>query len=128
MAEAAVDAGSPLAVYAANPWAPFGNVDEILEGRTHAADVSVFAFAGETESVAFNVANFSDKPVLVRIEPCSLISQKDSSSILAQKVLKLHEVIDVPTEELDKSSDALPLLGQGHTMMIPPVESAPAVD
>ncbi len=119
MAEAAIDAGTTLAVYAANPWAPFGNSDEIIEGRTDAPNVSVYAFAGETESAAFNLANFSDKPIFVRIEPDGFISAKDSSTILASKVMTLHQVIDVPTEMLDNSGDALPLLGQGQTLLIP---------
>ncbi len=119
MTEAAINAGTSLAVYAANPWAPFGNCDEIIEGRTDVPNVSIYAFAGETESAAFNLANFSDKPIFIRIEPDAFISEKDSSSILASKAMTLHEVIDVPTEMLDKSGDALPLLGQGQTLMIP---------
>jgi outer membrane protein assembly factor BamB len=119
MVEAAVDAGSPLAIYSANPWAPFGGTDEIAEGRLGTADATVHAFSGEIESAAFNLANYSDAPLFVRIEPGVLISEKDSSSVLAQNVFELHELIDVPTQSLDMSGDALPLLGQAQTMIIP---------
>lgn len=119
MVNAAVDAGSALTVYSTNPWAPFGDRDEIVEGRTAAADLSIFALAGETESAALNVANYSDKPIVVRIEPDPLFSEKDSSYVPAHNVLQFHELLNVPTQSLDMSGDALPLLGQAQTIMVP---------
>ena len=113
------DTENSFSVYSANPWAPFGGVDEITENRLQKAEVSIEAFFGETESAAINIANFASKSITLRIEPLTLISEKDSSEILAKNVFELHEVLNVPTQSLDYSADALPLLNQAQTMLIP---------
>ena len=96
MTRAALDAGNALAVYAANPWAPFGGADEIAEGRTNPAALAVEAFAGETESAAVNLANFSGRAVVVRVEPQDLLA-RDSTTVSFRQALQFHEVLDVPT-------------------------------
>ena len=116
---AAIKAGASLAVFAANPWAPFGGMEEIVEGRMASPDFNIEAFGGEVESAALNLVNFSSRPLNVRIEIDPILCQKDSSVVPARNVISLHEVLDVPTQELDLSADALPRLGQANTMIIP---------
>ena len=106
-------------VYSANPWAPFGGVDEIMENRFPKAKVSIEAFMGETESAAINIANFLSKSITLRIQPLALISEKDSTEVLAKNIFEFHEVLNIPTQKLDYSADALPLLNQAQTMLIP---------
>jgi len=118
MTRAAVEAGSVLAAYAANPWAPFGGVDEIVEGRTNPPNLVIEAFAGETESAAVNLANFSGQAVVVRVEPQDLLAT-DSTTVPFRQALEFHEVVDVPTHSLDLSADALPRLGQARTIVLP---------
>lgn len=113
------NAENGFAVYSANPWVPFGGVDEIIENRLQKAKVSIEAFMGETESAAINIANFASKSITLRIEPLTLISEKDSTEVLAKNVFELHEVLNIPTQSLDYSADALPLLNQAQTMLIP---------
>ena len=113
------DAGNSFSVYSANPWAPFGGVDEIIENRLQKAEVLIEAFMGETESAAINIANFASKSITLRIEPFTLISEKDSTEVLAKNDFELHEVLNIPTQSLDYSADALPLLNQAQTMIIP---------
>lgn len=119
MTKAGQNAKNDFAVYSANPWAPFGGADEIMENRFQKANVSIEAFMGETESAALNIVNFGNKPVTFRIEALTLISEKDSSEVLAKDVFELHEVLNIPTQKLDYSADALPLLNQAQTMLIP---------
>jgi len=118
MTDAAVEATSALAAYAANPWAPFGGVDEIVEGRTRPADLRVEAFAGEIESAAVNLANFSGRAVVVLVQPEDLLDT-DSTRVPFRQALEFHEALNVPTHSLDLSADALPKLGQARTVMIP---------
>ncbi|RLD55464.1 MAG: hypothetical protein DRJ05_12905 [Bacteroidetes bacterium] len=113
------NAENGFAVYSANPWVPFGGVDEIMENRLQKAKVSIEAFMGETESAAINIANFMSKSITLRIEALTLISEKDSTEVLAKNVFELHEVLNVPTQAMDYSADALPLLNQAQTMLIP---------
>ncbi|NOR75476.1 MAG: PQQ-binding-like beta-propeller repeat protein, partial [Draconibacterium sp.] len=113
------NAENGFAVYSANPWAPFGGVEEIMENRLRKAKVSIEAFMGETESAAINIANFASKSTTLRIEPLILISEKDSTEVLAKNVFEFHEVLNVPTQAMDYSADALPLLNQAQTMIIP---------
>lgn len=108
---------SELVAYAANPWAPFGGVWEIMERRTPAAEISIAAFSGEVESAAINLANFSDQTLMLRVEPENLVSGEQS--LPATGVLNFHEVIDVPTQMSDFSADALPELGQAQTILLP---------
>jgi hypothetical protein len=108
---------SVLVAYAANPWAPFGGSDELMEGRTSSAAISISAFAGEMEAAALNVANFGDQPLMIRVEPQYL---KSGDRILAAtEILHFHEVVDVPTQMADLSADALPELGPAQTLMLP---------
>ena len=115
----AVKANSVLAVYGANPWAPFGGMIEIVEDRILPADVTVKAFGGEIEAAALNLANYGSKALTVRVEPGDIVSQMDSTTVPAKTVLTFREVLDVPTEALDLSADALPELGQAQTMILP---------
>ena len=110
---------SGFGAYSANPWAPFGGLDEITENRLQKGEVSVEAFKGESESAAINIANFLGKSQTLRIEPLTLISEKDSSQVLAREVYELHEVLNVPTQSTDFAADALPLLNQAQTILIP---------
>jgi len=120
MTDASVKAGTSLAVYAANPWAPFGGTDEIMEGRQSPAKLTLECFTSETESAALNIANFSSQAKRVRIELEPIHSLADSNVVIpARNVFSLHEVVAVPTEALDYSADALPSIGQAQTLLIP---------
>jgi len=120
MTNAAVKAAGVLAVYHTNPWSPFAGRDEIVENRMLEPDLSIEAFSGEKEHAALNLANFSGRPLTVRIEPEPLVCMADSSKQEFRKVLTMHEVLNVPSQSLDLSADALPLLGQARTLIIPP--------
>jgi outer membrane protein assembly factor BamB len=117
---AAADGGSRLVAYAANPWAPFGGVDEIAEGRTPPPQLTVEAFGGETETAAFNLANYSDRPVTVRIEPAPLVNSDSSATLSFREALSFHEVVDVPTHSLDLAADALPRMNGARTLTLAP--------
>lgn len=114
---AASKAGVVVVVCAANPWAPFGGMDEITEGRTGPAAIEVEAFAGETESAALNIFNFSNLPRTFRVEPSPLTS--DDKSVFALDAMSLHEAVAVPTEMRDFSEDAVPLLNSGNLIQVP---------
>lgn len=119
-ARAAAKAGSTLAIYGANPWAPFGGMEEIAEGRTQPAAPALECFGNEIESAALNIANFSGQAMTVLISMDPLRSAADSNRILAPAgVFSFHEVLNVPTETLDYSADALPFIGQARTLVIP---------
>ena len=120
LTRAAAEAGNRLAAYGANPWAPFGGTEELVEGRTPPPQLTVEAFGGEKESAAFNVANYSDHTVTVRVEPDNL--RRGDSVVSFRRVLDFHEVVAVPTHSLDMSADALPEIGQGRTIVIAPWE------
>lgn len=111
----------PLQLAAANPWAPFGGLDEVIEERMDEARVEVTAFAGETESAAVNVMNWAAKSMTVRVEidDFSLMGEEEKTHRRGLDVITLHEVVDVPTQTLDKSADALPLMNQGQTYTLP---------
>ncbi|NIA12952.1 MAG: PQQ-binding-like beta-propeller repeat protein [Nitrospiraceae bacterium] len=128
IARQAVKEDKALAIYAANPWAPFGGMDEVIEGRTPAAVVAneagavaeVEAFQGEIESTAVNVFNFGAKTLTLRVTLDNLVCQETNATKPAENVVTLREVVAVPTQRMDKSADALPRLGQGHTLVAPP--------
>ncbi|MBC8184509.1 DUF4091 domain-containing protein [candidate division KSB1 bacterium] len=122
LAKAAAKAGTILAVSGANPWAPFGGINEFIEDRTFSPGLNIEAFGGETESAALNLMNFSSRPLIIRVEPEPIYSELDSSFVQANKVFSFHEVLQVPTQAMDYpySADALPLLGQAGTIIIPP--------
>lgn len=116
-AEEAAAVGSTIRVCAANPWAPFGGFGELAEGRFSASELSIEAFGGETESAAMNVFNLSSVPRAFRIE-LDALKQGDQTARAAD-ALTLSEVIDVPTEMRDLSSDALPQLNPANILQIP---------
>ena len=117
---AAVDSGSALVVSVANPWAPFGGLDEIVEGRLAQPRAVVEAFGGETEAAAFNVFNFSSTPKTVRVTLDDFVSGVDAAVTLpASQVVSLHEAVSVPTQKSDLSADALPRLNEAQTMVVP---------
>ncbi|MCC6694378.1 MAG: PQQ-binding-like beta-propeller repeat protein [Candidatus Hydrogenedentes bacterium] len=114
-----------LLICAANPWAPFGGLDEAAEGRTPPAQLTVEAFDGEIECAALNLFNFGGKARTLRVElgPISestAASPDKAAPVGASEVVSLHEVIEVPTLVLEyPSSDALPLLNQAMTITVP---------
>lgn len=122
LAEQAVDEDKIIVAYVANPWAPFGGVNEIIEGRTPEAKITVEAFQGEFESAALNLFNFSGNTRTLRIEFDELSGPPDAVSIATEDVFTLCETIDVPTQDADLSADALPELNTGNLIVIPPWE------
>ncbi len=109
-----------IAVYAANPWAPFGGIDEIIEGRTLEPKTKIEAFQGEYESAAFNIYNFSGTPRIMRVEYDKLDAPIDTTiSFSIGDIITLHETIEVPTQDADLSADALPELNGGNLLIIP---------
>ncbi len=119
LAKQAVDENKIIVAYAANPWAPFGGVDEIIEGRTPEAKITIEAFQGEFESSALNVFNFSGDARTMRVEIEKLTGPTDAASISTDEVFTLCETIDVPTQDADLSADALPELNGGNLLVIP---------
>lgn len=119
LAKQAVDENKIVAVYAANPWAPFGGVDEIIEGRTPEAKIVVEAFQGEFESAALNVFNFSGSARTLRVELGEFSGPTDAASISTDEIFTLCETIDVPTQDADLSADALPELNGGNLLVVP---------
>ena len=105
--------------FAANPWAPFGGVDELLEDRVSDPKVFVGAFRGETESAAVNIANFAGKTLTFRVEASKLVNREDSTEVKPWGVIEFHEVVDVPTQFMDYSADALPLLNNAQLLSVP---------
>ncbi len=116
-ASAKKDAG--VFVSAANPWAPFGGMDEVVEGRIARPDLTVEAFHGEVEAAALNVFNPGSRPMTFRLELGPLTKTKDKRSMAAREVVVVREVVDVPTLTMDFSGDALPRLNQGQTVLVP---------
>ncbi len=111
----------PLQLAAANPWAPFGGLEEAVEGRMERRRVEVEAFQGETESAAVNLINWDAKSRTTRIEidDFKLSGEEEKTARRAETFITLHEVIDVPTQTLDTSADALPVMNQGHVLTLP---------
>ena len=108
-----------LLACAANPWAPFGGVDEAAEGRISSPNMVVEAFYGEVEAAALNVFNANGRSMTLRVELPPITKTKDKTSIPAGDVVAVREVVDVPTLTLDLSGDALPSLNQGRTVVVP---------
>ena len=111
--------GRRLLAIPANPWAPFGGTDELLEGRVGIADAGVEAFSGEIESAAFNLFNLGDTPVYARLEN-PVLTGSDGKAQPAGDAVIVREAVPVPTEAGDTSADALPELNQGSVVVIPP--------
>jgi hypothetical protein len=111
----------PIQLAAANPWAPFGGTDEVLEGRATGKELRVEAFQGETEDTALNAFNWAAEVQTVRVELDDILREgADAATGLPwHKVVTLHEVIAVPAQTLDKSADALPVMNQGQVLTLP---------
>jgi hypothetical protein len=109
--------GGTVMLCAANPWAPFGHLDELAEGRTGSGDLSVLAFGGEKETAALNVFNMSSRPRTFRVEVAPL--SQAGRSLRANDIVMLFEVIDVPTERSDLVADALNPLGSANLLQVP---------
>jgi outer membrane protein assembly factor BamB len=111
----------PLQLAASNPWAPFGGLNEVLEGRMGESRVEVSAFAGETESAAVGIVNWAPHSLATRVELDDFVlsGEEEKSAQRGLAVVTLHEVIDVPTQTLDKSADALPTMNQGQVLTLP---------
>ncbi|MBI2423018.1 MAG: PQQ-binding-like beta-propeller repeat protein [Candidatus Hydrogenedentes bacterium] len=114
-----------LLLCAANPWAPFGGLQEAAEGRTPPPDLGVEAFRGEVEGAALNIFNFGNTARTLRVEldpvaPTQAAPTDTAAQVKSKDVITLHEAIEVPTLLLDDpSSDALPLLNQAMTITVP---------
>ena len=108
---------SVLMACAANPWANFGGMDELDEGRVAPPDMHVKAFAGEIESAALNLFNLGPEPLTVRVDMAPL-SGPDGAKAPAKAVI-LREAVATRTEMGDLSADALPRLNQGYTLVLP---------
>lgn len=110
----------PLAVHAANPWAPFGGVDELVEGRKGACALDVDAFAGSVESAALNLYNFASQTRTLRVEISDFRhADEHEKTVAARELVALHEVLETPTQMLDMAPDALPALNQAQTIAVP---------
>ena len=117
LAEAAAAAGSTVKICAANPWSPFGRLDELAERWATPSDLSVFLFGRETESAALNVFNLSSQPRTFRVELGALT--QGAKTLLARDAVTAFEVLDVPTERCDLEADALSPLGAASVIQVP---------
>lgn len=108
-------------VSAANPWAPFGGMAEIGEGRVRPPDVHIKAFRHEHESGAVNVFNFGRDPMVFRVEMSDLrsVADSDPATVPARSVVTMREAIETPTQQGDMSADAISLLNQGEVLIVP---------
>ncbi|NLN93227.1 MAG: PQQ-binding-like beta-propeller repeat protein [Candidatus Hydrogenedens sp.] len=114
--------GGTILAAAANPWAPFGGMDEIREGRTENRSLSIEAFPGEHESAAFNFFNMSGDTRIFRVTLSDLVqgdSVEESSAYIT-----LHEAVPVPTEMINYSVDALPELNNASLLQVAPWSAA----
>jgi len=119
IAEQAVATDNILAAYTANPWAPFGGINEIIENRTTKEKILVEAFQGEFESAAVNIFNFSGSSRTLRVIVNDISGPQEKDSAPKDEVIILRETINVPTQDGDLSADALPELNSGNLMVIP---------
>ena len=117
LAEDAVAEGGTTVVRAANPWSPFGGIDDLEKNREALKELTVFEFGGETESSALNVFNFSNRPRTYRVELESL--SQGSQLLPAKQAVNLFEVVEVPTERCDMAADALSALNAANVLQIP---------
>lgn len=108
-----------LIVSGANPWAPFGGIAEVGEGRLADARLDVKAFRGEHEAAAVNLFNAVGRPRSLRVEPTDVTRPKAKESVPWRDVLTLREAVSVPTMTTESSADALPALNQGYTIALP---------
>jgi len=104
-------------VSAANPWAPFGEMDEILEGRIRESSLRVEAFREEYENAALNIFNFGSRTLAFRVERGELSA--GDRKVPGKEIITLREGLAVPTEKKDYSVDAIPLLNEGEVLLLP---------
>ncbi len=116
-AEEAAASGGPVRVCAANPWAPFGGVDELTEGRFGPQAIRLKAFGGEVESAAMNVFNLSSLPRTFCVELDVL--KQDERSVRGGQAVSLYEAVEVNTEMRLRSTDALPRLNSANLLQVP---------
>ncbi len=119
IAEEAAKEKKVIALYAADPWAPFGGMDEIIEQRTPPAEITVEAFQGEVESASLNVFNFSGSPRTLRVDIEKINGPQNAATVSKDDVFTLRETVDVPTQDADLSADALPELNSGNLLLLP---------
>ena len=117
--EATASSGRPIVLSAANPWAPFDGLDELVEGRALPPSLTVEAFHGEAESAALNLFNLAGKPRTFRITLDDVESAEGASPVPAKNVITLHEAVEAPTKMLDLAADALPTLNQASVLAVP---------
>ncbi len=113
--------GHGIVVSSANPWAPFGALDEIIEERLTAPSLAVEAFDGENEVAALNLFNLAGDLVYARVEaaPFRREGAGEESEVPARDVVRLHEVLPVPSQMMDLAADAVPALNQGNVLVLP---------
>ena len=108
---------SALLACAANPWASFGGMDELAEGRIAPAEMTAKAFAGEIESTALNLFNLGPETLTLRVDMAPLTGPDDAKAPAGAVILR--EAIATRTEKGDLSADALPKLNQGYNVVLP---------
>jgi outer membrane protein assembly factor BamB len=102
----------------ANPWAPYGGMKELLEGRSESFD-GIEALEGELEAAAVNLFNFSDTARTFRVTLPPDETTQGNFPPAPTEAVQLREVLAVPTQMYDKSADALPKLNQAQTITVP---------
>ena len=108
---------NPFLARPANPWSPFGGLEDLAGKEKTPETLAVAAFGGETESAALNLFNPSAQPRSFRIELDSLTL--GDKAVPPRDAVKLFEVLDVPTERCDMSADALAALNGANVLMVP---------
>jgi hypothetical protein len=109
------EAGAELRVSAANPWAPFGGIEELGEDRMGSDSLFIEAFAGEVESAALNIWNFSGAPKTLRVKMSGLTAGDET----VNDAVTVREVLAVSTQRAKMSADALPRLNGSSTIVVP---------
>jgi hypothetical protein len=115
LANAAVKAGTGVYLSSANPWAPFGGIDELAEGRMGSSTLLVEAFHGEVESAALNVWNFTGTARTLRVTMSGLAG----SDTTINDAVTVREVVSVATQMSDMMADALPRMNEARTIVVP---------
>jgi hypothetical protein len=115
LVRSARDAGAALVVSVANPWAPFGGMDELSEDRMGGGALSVEAFAGEVESAALNIWNFSGVAKTLRVKMSALTAGDET----VNDAVTIREVVEVATQRGKMSADAIPGLNGSSTIVVP---------
>ena len=114
MAAAAAENGTTLDALLVNPWAPFNPIEHSSPSMAG----QIKAFGGEIESAAVNLRNFSDTTRVCRVDLPPL-----KKGEVEKQAVTVREVLPVPTQMLNQSWDALPLLNEARTIVIPPWEA-----